>query len=237
MVEPQLATLIDVGDAAHALAQHEHRFVQHRQQDAIDDEAGRVERMDHRLADLPGKGFHRGHRLGRGGKAANDLHQHHDRHGVEEMDAHEPAGVGRRLRQPRDRDGGCVGRQDRVRRQDRADIAEDRALHLLALGRRLDHQLRLGQRRDLAHRPDPRQRGVGVGLADLFLLDRARQQLGDIRLALFRARQVDVGQDHVIARLRRHLGDADAHLSRADHACGANIRHACHLPIESSPVP
>ncbi len=35
---------------------------------------------------------------------------------------------------------------------------------------------------------------------------------------IFRARLIDIGQEHAVARLRRHLGDPRAHLPRPDHA-------------------
>ena len=67
--------LVDIGDAADALVEREHRLVDHRQQDTIDDEAGLVLRQDHFLAQALGKGGGAvGGRL-RGRKAGDDLDQ------------------------------------------------------------------------------------------------------------------------------------------------------------------
>ena len=238
MIEAQLAPHVDVDHAAHALAQHEHRLVQHRQQYAVDDEARRIERLHHRLADPARKALDRRDRFGRGGQAANDLYQHHHRHGVEEMHADKAPRIRRGLRQAGDGNGRCVGRQDRVSGQQRPDIGEDRALDLLALGRRLDHQLSARQRRDLAYRGDPRDRLIRIALSYLALLHAFGEQANDAVAALLRARQVDVRQDHLIPRLRRNLRDPRAHLPSADHTYRLNIRHPGLLPhSDSRPLP
>jgi hypothetical protein len=100
-------------------------------------------------------------------------------------------------------------------------------LDRLALGRRLDDQIGRGERLVIALRLDPRERSIGIGCADLLLLDRAREPLGDARLALLRLREPDIRDEHAIARDRSHLNDARAHLARADHA---DDIHACLAP-------
>src|SRR3546814_13180783 len=57
------------------------------------------------------------------------------------MDADEARGIGRRLRQPRDRDRAGVAGEDRRGRKMLADAGEDRALDPLALGRRFDDEV------------------------------------------------------------------------------------------------
>ena len=59
---------------------------------------------------------------------------------------------------------------------------------------------------------------------DLFFLDQPAELFGDARLARLGALHRDVAEQHMIARLRRHLRDSRAHLPRADHAYRL---HAC----------
>src|SRR3546814_3517249 len=54
---------------------------------SVHHETRRVECVDHLLAQAGGEALHRRHRFRAGGEAANDLHQRHHRHRVEEMDA------------------------------------------------------------------------------------------------------------------------------------------------------
>ena len=99
-----------------------------------------------------------------------------------------------------------------------ADLGEDRALDLLAFGRGLDDQVALAHRRRAFDRLDPAERLVHRGFVELALLDRAGELARDPGLARVGALLRHVGQQHVIAGLRRHLRDPRAHLSRPDHA-------------------
>ncbi len=50
---------VDVADIGDALAERKGRLVEHRHEDAIDDEAGRIESMHDLLAERLGEGVHR----------------------------------------------------------------------------------------------------------------------------------------------------------------------------------
>ena len=75
----------------------------------------------------------------------------------------------------------------------RTDAGEDRALDLLALGRRLDDEVGGGEGGVVGDGGDAAEQRVGIRLRHLLLGDEAAQRLGDPRLARFGAREVDVG--------------------------------------------
>ena len=105
------------------LVEHPQAVVQQRDEDAVDDEAGRVVTADrllaHPLADLE-RGLDR---LVGGELGSHDLDERHQRRRVEEVHSHDPLG-----RRDRGRDLGH-GERRRVRREDR--VRPDDALELL----------------------------------------------------------------------------------------------------------
>ncbi len=177
MVQPQSYARVDVANVGNPFAQREDGFVDHRQQDTIDDETGGIERLHDVLAQPLGIGFDRRDRFVRCCQPTDQLDQRHDLYGVEEVDAHEQRRIGHHLRQPGDGDGRGIGRQDRAGRDHRAHIGEDAALDLLPLGRGLDHQLRFGQRSQITARADAGKGGLGIFLAQLALFDRTGKLL------------------------------------------------------------
>src|SRR3546814_16574812 len=82
-----------------------------------DDESRRDIRVDDLLAEAAAIGRDRGERLVARGKAADQLDQPHHGDGIEEMDADQARRVGRRLREPGDRDRAGVAREDRLVRE------------------------------------------------------------------------------------------------------------------------
>ena len=72
---------------------------------------------------------------------------------------------------------------------------------------------------------DPAARGVGVGLLELALLDRARELLLDLADARGEPVVVDLAQHDVVARLRGDLGDAVPHQPGAEHADASDLCH------------
>ena len=67
--------------------------------------------------------------------------------------------------------------------------------------------------------------GVGVGLLELALLDRAAELLLDLADALGEALVVDLAEHDVVARLRGDLGDAVPHQPGAEHADRLDLCH------------
>ncbi len=102
----------------------------------------------------------------------------------------------------------------------RHEPLEDVALHVLALGRGLDHEVAVAERIEPGRGRDERERRLSLLLRDLAALGLAAEIAVD---RLDRARQglgVDVVQDDAASRQRRDMGDAAAHLARAYDAHG-----------------
>ena len=116
----------------------EHRFVQHRAQQAVHDEAGRV--LDDtgvlpiRFAKALAASM-----VARRSAAAHQLDQRHEGTGLKKCRPRSARASGRRC-ELRDRDGRGVGREDRVAPQ-RVGLLEDPEFQLFVLRRRFDHQV------------------------------------------------------------------------------------------------
>ena len=131
--------------------------------------------------------------------------------------------------QPRDRDRGGVGGDDRLRLQHRAEIVKDLALDLFLLDRGLDHQVAVGEPVHGLGGNDPVQRLLAGILGDDLLGDLARQIAVDGRHRRLQPVGGNVVEHHVEPGQRRHMRDAVAHLARADHA--DLLDHRRHLVI------
>ena len=225
MVQAKTAALVDIGDASRALTQHEHRLVDHRQQDAVDDEARLVLGLHDLLVQAFGKGAGAGNCVGTGGQARDHLDQAHDRHRIEEMQADEALGIGRTGRHAGNRNRAGVGCHDRVFAQHLAGRFEDLALDFLTLGRGLDDEVRFGHRRVIADRGDAGNGRSGFVRGDLAAANQPAKRRIDPGLGLFRHGQIDVGQQDLHAELGNRLGNAGTHLPRA------NNRYCPHVPL------
>ena len=91
-------------------------------------------------------------------------------------------------------------------------------LDALALGRRLDHHVAVGEGIEVGRELDARQRRFHVGLGHDPLGDLAAHALLDVLERPVHRLLADVGQQHVVLAERDHMGDAAAHLPRPDHA-------------------
>ena len=112
MIGSELHGGIDVLSGGHAFLQHEDRFVDHGDEDAVDHEAGGFIHGDRRFAQPFGKrlggfvGF-----VGSGG-AADDLDEGHAGHGIEEMQAHHLVGASHGGGHGGDAQAGRIGGED-----------------------------------------------------------------------------------------------------------------------------
>ncbi len=126
-------------------------------------------------------------------------------------------------RQPGDRDRAGVGGQDGPGRADAVELGEHRQLGVEPLGHRFHHQVSVREGGEIARRPQPRQRLVARLGGELALLDQTPQPLGDLGHAPAQRLRRGVGKHHLVAALRRDLGDAMPHGAGAHHADGGDL--------------
>ena len=152
MVGAQPHGLVDRLHRAHALIERVDRLVDHRQQDAIDDEGGKILRDRDALAQAFDEAPGEAEGLVLGGDAADQLDQLHHRHRIHEMDADEALGPVGDGGEPRDGDRRGVGGEDGALLELRTKVDEDLALDGLVLGGGLDDEVGLAD-----GRPDRRR--------------------------------------------------------------------------------
>ena len=218
MVAAQLHALVDLDGTGHAVLQREDSLVDHRAQQAVNDETGRIAHADGRLAQLmrqPGHGVEGGLR---GLQAADDLHQRHHRHGVEEVHAHKAGRILQRRSQAGDGDGGGVGGQNGLGTHHGLHVAQHLRLDALPFGGGLDHQVSILERCRVGGAADARQRGCLASLIQLLLPDEPVQRRADGRQSAFDGLGHDVLHHHVQTGLSRGLRNAVAHRAGANHA-------------------
>ncbi len=94
---------------------------------------------------------------------------------------------------------------------------KDTALDIFTLRCGFDHQIGLTQSCVAIKRLDPLQQCLAIRRRHLFAINRTRHLLGNGLLALFCGLKVEIAEQNAIARLRRNLRDARAHLTCSDH--------------------
>jgi hypothetical protein len=193
----------------YALLHDPQRLERERPVAAVDEEAGLVGGRDHVLAQRLADRACPRERRGRARGARDELHQAHLRDGVEEVQAHDTLGSGHPGRDLADREGGGVGRQHRVGRDDLRERREQRPLDLERLGRRLDHHVARRQVRE-GRRP----------------LDAHDPALG---------RRIGVVQQHPEPRIARGGGDAGAHRPGAGDPEAVGHARAL-MPVSARPM-
>src|SRR6266404_6107585 len=193
MVGTQAHGGIDRLHRAYTFVERIDRLVDHRQQDAIDDEGGEILRHGHGLTEFLGQ-------LADGGEGFL---------------------VGRH-RQARDGDGGGVGGDHRLRLQHRAELFQYLALDFLVLDGGLDDEVAIVEQVIVLAGDDPGQRRLALGVGDHAALDLPTHVLVDVLLRLVDLIDIDIDEFHVVAVEGRDMGNAVAHLPGADDADGAN---------------
>ena len=202
-------------DGADALIQRVDRLVDHRQQDAVDDEGREILRDGRDLAEAFDELARSRERLVLGRDAADQLDQLHHRHRVHEMHADEALGPVGGGRQTRDGDGRGVAGEHRA---------------FLQLGSRSAKILRLTVSSSVAASmtrsawptaacrriADALQRLLHVGIGDQAARDLPRHVAFDDDKRLVDGLLLDVVHEHVVAGQRNHMGDAVAHLAGTD---------------------
>ena len=87
MIGPHFHGLVNAHHIADTFIKRKNRFIDHRQQNAIDDKGRKIFRHTRGLADIFDNLLGRFKGFIAGGNAANDFHQLHHRHRIHEMHA------------------------------------------------------------------------------------------------------------------------------------------------------
>jgi hypothetical protein len=111
-----------------------------------------------------------------------------------------------------------IARQDRFRFAQLVQLREDIKLERLVLGRRLDHDIDVGQFFQRGRGFDIGQGRFLVFRTDLFLLEESIEAAGDRVQAALDLCLADVLHDHPEPRRGANLDDAVTHGSGANHA-------------------
>ena len=201
-----------------ALGEHPQRFVQHEPNHARCVEPARIIDDDGRLADLLREVESSGESLVIGLVAFDDLDERHFVHGGEEVDADEVLGASDAFSETRDRQRRGVGSEEAVVGDGLFNFGPHFVLELGVFEDRFDDDVAVGKVGVVGRRGDAIQEGLrffggGTPPVQRFLLQPLR-----VGLSAFGIGEFDVLQRDLEPRLRRDIGNAGTHHSRADHA-------------------
>jgi hypothetical protein len=185
---------------------------------AVDDEAGRVPHLHRVLADFLRQRFDRGGGFLRGLQAADQLDQGHHGHRVEEMHPDHLLRTLRRGGESRDRDGGRIGGDHRLRRRQFVELAEDLEFQIEILGRRFDDEVAVLDCGQFGRDPDATERSRLVGRAHALLFHQAVEARADRRQRAVELRLRDVRHRNLESCRSKGLTDTVVHGARAHHA-------------------
>jgi len=236
MIGAQAHRRIDRLDGADAFVKRVDRFVDHRQQDTVDDKGRKIFGDGDSLAKPAAKFLRRLKSFVLGGDAANKLDELHARHRIHEMNADEAFRPAGNRGEACDRDRRGVGGDDRLRIGDAGHFGQDRAFDLFVLGGGLDNQIGVREVLEVRRAGNVRQGGVDVPGRQVATLHRFAHLNRNILDGGVDPIRRHIVEDHIIAGERANLRNAFAHLSRADDANPANLEAHCPITIAKGSV-
>ena len=160
---------------------------------------------------------------------ADDLDEREQRRGIEEVHADDPLGMLGRLGDLPDGDRRRVRGQDCLRPNDAVELGEGLPLRLELLDDRLDHQIAVGEIRELGRERQPADRGVALLGCHLPLLDRTAEVVLDRPAGTLAELLAHLAAHGLEAGLGRDLRDPRSHRPETDHSDLANL-HGGTLP-------
>jgi hypothetical protein len=152
------------------------------------------------------------------GVRAHDLDERHQRRRVEEVHPDRALRAFEHGCDLGDRERRRVRREHRAVAHDRFEGAKELVLDGEILERRFDHDVAIGEIRELGRQAEARHRCVARTLLERPLLDLARQEMRDAIASAFAARGLDLAADRVEPRLDRELRNPGAHRPEPDDA-------------------
>ena len=231
MVHPQGHRDVDVLAGGEPVVVEADRRTDIRDHQPVHDEAGVVLGDHHGLAQPLTEPARERDGLRAGRQRRRQLHQLHHRWRIEEVDADHAVGTAGRRAQGRDRDRRRVGAEHDLRSDDPVERPERVELDRGVLGRRLDHEIDIGEGRQVGRPADPGQQGVAIIRGELVAFD----GLGGGALDAGAP-----GRDQVLGRF--DVDDVDAH-TRGDlhdaraHQPAAHDPHGPNVPRFHGPLP
>ena len=216
---------VDVLGADPGLVEDAHAVIQERDQDPVDDEAGRVVAGDRFLAEAPREGVGGLEGLVARIRRADHLDERQHRRRVEEVHADHSLGCPRRLGDLRHRERGGVRGEDGVGRDEPVELLEELALDLQILEGSLDHEPAGAELGDVGDERQAAERRVLLVLAQAPFLDAAGQVVVDRLPPPLAELRVDLAADHLDSGLDADLRDAGAHGAEPDDADARDLRH------------
>ncbi len=221
--------IIDGPDIADAFVKRIDRLVDHRQQNAVDDEGREIFGTCRVFAQFLGQ-FMNG-AIGRlvRGNAADQFDQLHQRHRIHEVHAHEfrrAVGIGS---QTRHRNGRGVRRNDGFGAQNRTQSLENLFLGFFVLGCGLDHEIAIRQEAVFRTRGNPGEGCCFLLFGDQVFLDLTIHVLANQAKRLVERLCRYVKQSDVVVGKCNHMSNAIAHLTGTDYANGLDIFKRSHL--------
>ena len=216
MVGTQLHSGVDAGDVGNALHLDEGSLVDHRDQDAVDDEAGSLVDLDRLLADGNGDLLDLLDSLSGSVAASDDLDELHAVCGVEEV--HTDQRTADTLADLGDGQRRGVGSEDALGLADLIQLAESGLLDLHILESSLNDEVAVSAQVFLQARGDSSDDSVSLLLSHLALSDQLFIALLDLCQTILGPLLLDVTQSNRVALdLSKCLCDALAHSASTDN--------------------
>src|SRR6202050_622455 len=237
LVGAELHRGVDIGHAADAFIERVDGLIDHRQQHAIDDEAGEVLRCHRTFAEAIGERLSRAICLFGSREAANDLDQLHRGNRIHEMHSDHFVGARSARAHPCDRDGRGVGGEDHIGVAKLVEVLKDRDLRVFIFHYRFDNEVGFLEQLDFGRGLDDLHHPIALFGLETTALDHAIEVLADpIEAALARLRR-HIMHQYWNARLRSDLRDTGAHLARSNHPDSMNFHpHPPGLKRKTAPA-
>src|SRR5690606_6114227 len=216
---------VDVFDRAEAALEPADRVQHVRDEEPVDDEAGRVARLDRLLAERLRERERGAERLVAGRDGAHDLDQLHDGHGIEEVEADDAVGALRRGGHRRDGERAGVAGEDGLGRADAVQLAKHRVLGLEVLGDGLDDEVGVTEVCERRGGTDPVEGLIAQGGVELALLDGAIEAARDGLEAALAELVAHLADPRAIPRPGRDLRDPAPHQAAAQDGHCLYLRH------------
>ena len=211
MICAQTHGLVDIFGAGNAAVVEIGRFVNHGNEDAVDDKAGVFLDEDGILANGAGDFESFFDRFIRAGIAANDFDQLHDRGRVEEMKSHKARFVLKAAGHFRDGEGRSVAAEEAILFADLVELFVNGAFRFHIFKDGLDHHVDLGRIFDLERFVQTGQRSIRVFLRHALFFDLTFELFFDHAITAINKAHFLIEHVNFVSVDRKRLCDSGTH--------------------------